>query len=295
MTDEAIPQTQNEIDNALIKEWEEAPAEAAEAVTTIEGPTGNDAPTVFDPEAIPNPEPISAEQVAGDKPTEVVAPDATALRDQLAALHPPKEETAAPDNRDAEIAQLREAVTRLSQGKVADPIAFLKQATGLSPEDLVLKQQEAANPAAAAQEAAQAALDQNAALRAELAEERRNSQLQAVAKGLEVFIEANKVTYPSMEGGANLVLEAMSSPQEDGTYFSETQAAAHVESTLNAFVIEGAKALGLISMDSEGKAVTSGTSDSQTLNPATAGSTPSSKSWDEMSFEERDQELIKQL
>ena len=227
----------------------------------------------------------------------MVAPDATALRDQLAALHPPKEETAAPDNRDAEIAQLREAVTRLSQGKVADPIAFLKQATGLSPEDLVLKQQEAANPAAAAQEAAQAALDQNAALRAELAEERRNSQLQAVAKGLEVFIEANKATYPitSMEGGANLVLEAMSSPQEDGTYFSETQAAAHVESTLNAFVIEGAKALGLISVDSEGKAVTSGTSDSQTLNPATAGSTPSSKSWDEMSFEERDQELIKQL
>lgn len=229
------------------------------------------------------PEPISAKDVAGEKAKPPTAPDSTALRDRMAAFRPkPPEEV---DPREAELAQLREAVSQIAG-------VYKVAATGKTQAQL---QEEQNSPQFLAQQAieeARRAREESEQYAQRLAEYEKSQQQREIISDLAAFVETNKESYPLTHElkSVDLVYAFM----DENPDLSETQAAAQVEESWLEIVERGAKLLGYVKSEQPGQA--SGTSETETptLGPAGAG-TAVPKGWETMSDDERDNELARQL
>lgn len=235
--------------------------------------------------------PITADDVAGSKAKTPSAPDTTILRDRLSALAAkPQEPTVDPRE---ELEQMQQYMMAMAANKVADPIAFLQQHTGLTPEQLVQKQSAPESLAQKALQEAQAAREEARRYQEELNQREHQRALDEVRASITTFVQSRQDAFPIVNSSESqgLVFEAMYESQQSGNPLSEVEAAEHVEKHLRDFVEKHAPLLGFTKADSQAPE-TSKVVDSKTLTPQIAG-TSSIKSWDEMSFEEREREALK--
>ena len=259
-----------------------------------DSPTGDSQTGNEEPGSQPSTEPITQEAVAGDK-SQPSAPDSTMLRDQLQALAAPPSEPET-DPRDDRIAQLEETVQRLVAGKVADPVGFLQQYTGLTPEQLITQQHTPDNVAQQAAESAQKAQETVEQLRAQMAEQEQQRHLEELRGGVKTFVQSKATEYPILNGTSNqdLVFQLMLESLNSDNPLSEAEAAVKAETKLNEFFEAVAAIKGSASQDSSQAVGTSEATPSLTINPQSVTSTTAT-SWDELTDDERRQEAIKLL
>ncbi len=242
------------------------------------------------PPAIPEletgaPAPISSADVAGDQAKPPTAPDSSALRDRLNALR----EQSAPTKEDpqaSELGALREAVTRLSA------IQHF-QASGRTPAQVLEEQNSPQTLAQQAVEEAKAARAESEQYKNRMEQLEGERQQRDIISGLKNYVQTNKDHFPLVDelDSSELVYSVMDASPE----LSESQATAKVESSLTDFVLRGAKLLGYVKGETPGKATESGeATESPTLGPAGSG-TSVTPGWDDMSDDERDRELTRQL
>lgn len=275
MTDEATGQT------------EQAPQNDQEFNDEIRAIFSDDSTPPSPPEAEATetgaPAPISASDVAGEKAAPPTAPDSTALRDAMRAARPQPD--AQQDPREAELAQLRQAVSQMA---AVHQVAT----TGKTAAQLL---EERNSP----QSMAQQAIDEAKKARAEseqyaqqLAQWQEGQRQRDQLAGLTEYVTANKEFFPLTNElkSSDLVYAVM----EENPELSETQASTHVEEKLLDFVDRGAKLLGYVKGEQPGKAAENSDTESPTLGPSGAGASVP-KGWDTMSDDERDAELARQL
>lgn len=234
-------------------------------------------------EAPAAPAPISASDVAGEKAAPPTAPDSTALRDSMRAGRPQPAATA--DPREAELAQLRQAVSQMAA-------VHQVQTSGKTPQELL---EERNSPTSLAQQAideAKKARQENEQYAQQLAQWQDSQRQKDQLAGLTEYVTANKEYFPLTHElkSSDLVYAVM----DDNPELSETQATSHVEEKLLDFVARGAKILGYVKGEQPGKAMENSDTETPTLGPSGAG-TSVPKGWDTMSDDERDVELARQL
>ena len=221
---------------------------------------------------------ISANDVAGTKKDEVVAPDATMLRDKLASLAAPQKAPEA-DPQQLQYQALQVQLQQLQQ-------ALLPQ-----------KEQPQEDPVRAAYERAEAAQQQIEELRAQIEERQRQDEYEALRGGVKAFVHSKKDKFPVIAGSGNedLVFEQMYQSLQAGNPMSESEAAAHVEGELRSFIDKYAGVLGWTKPgESSQSSANSKSEPSTTLNPQTVPSSPV-KSWGEMTQAEQEAEALKLL
>jgi len=238
---------------------------------------------------------ITEATVAGDKGGDPPS-DRSILRDQLvefANSKRPAADASAPN----ELEQLRAANQALIQGKLADPVAFLKS-HGLSPEGLMKQQQAPESVAQRALAAAEQARAEAAQYRQELVAQQDEARLNTLRTGVVDYATAQGDKYPLVnDGQQGLVFDAMVEALQNEKPISEDEALAHVEGKLRTYVEQAAARLGFVRPNgSNAPQATSNAPAHQavTLN-AESPSAPPSKAWNDLSFTERDEALLKLL
>lgn len=235
------------------------------------------------PPAPAEPAPISASDVAGEKEAPQTAPDSTALRDAMRAGR--SQPASKADPREAELAQLRQAVTQMAA-------VHQVQTSGKTAQELLDERNSPQTLAQQAIEEAKKARQENEQY-AQRLNDWQESQLQRdQLQGLTEYVSANAEYFPLTHElkSADLVYAVM----DENPELSETQASSHVEEKLLDFVARGAKLLGYVKSDQPGKAQESSDTETPTLGPPGAGASVP-KGWDTMTDDERDNELARQL
>jgi hypothetical protein len=190
------------------------------------------------------------------------------------------------DPRDAELQQLRQAVSQIAA-------IHQMQATGKTAAELLEERNNPRSLAEQAIEEARRAREEAETYAEQLAAWQEQQNQQAQIKGLSEYISANKEFFPITNElqSADLVYAVMAENPE----LSETQASSHVEEKLLDFIERGARLLGYVKGEKPGKASEdSNAEETPTLGPAGAGASVS-KGWNELSDDERDRELERQL
>jgi hypothetical protein len=237
------------------------------------------------------PAPITAKDVAGEKAPEPTAPDRTVLRDKLKSLFPKEE-----NDPQRELEELRAQVKALTAAKVANPVDFLQQQTGLTPLELIQQQNTPESRIDLALQEARAAKEEAERYKELVLEREQERERESVKAGVVEYVKSKGDQYPIVNGSDNqaLVYELMVQSMDSGNPLSEDEAMAQVEGKLSEFVEKHAPLLGFTKGAPKSEARETSEASNVTLTPQAAGTTPQ-KSWEKMTDDERDKALIAML